>query len=635
MNSHRSSGRLAAQIGAWLVAAVVLAAAVGSAQAETDPLAAPASPQGSTSAPEADSVAAAAASGRTRVERAWFGAGADLGARASALRLEALAMGADDMEGASRALIAPGAGDPSSALSRSLTAVNLSPDLPSARMVAARALWNEGERVQALEQVVAGLWAIPHHVEASLWLVSSLLTMLVTVMVCGSLAFIVLAGLRVFSHAAHDLGDLVAHSLPSFAGAALLGSLLLIPLIFGEGLFGMILVLLCLGVAYGDARHRMALTLAGVLVVIGMYPLVQVAGRALDAIQADPVATAALMVVRDSASEADVEVLRRVEDEDTLAAHALALRARRVGDEEAAFQRYTALRERNPRDAVVLANLGNLHFRRGDVETAVGFYEKAALLEDSPRLLFNLSQAYARLFRMEEFEKALQLAQSTGADEVAELSRLGDPDFVADLPMPLGDLGMRLVQASRGDAFAAVVSAPIAPGRLGESWLHAAGALVVAALLGSLLSGRYERSSRCRRCGVRICARCDGTVWNSDTCDGCHLLFHRPEATDASLRMARLTALRNRETRVGRLSLLASLLIPGMGGLLARRPDLAFVGLLFAAWAAVTFAWRGGVVPDPLAVGAAGPLAFILTGVFCLAGYLVVVTWGWLIRRSL
>jgi tetratricopeptide (TPR) repeat protein len=574
---------------------------------------------------------------RTEVERAWFGAGSDLGARAAALRLESLAMGADSMEAASRALIAPDptARDEGSALGRALMAVELSPRLPSARMVLARLYWEEGEYVHALEQVVAGLWAIPHHVEATFWLVSSLLSMLVAVMVCGSLAFIALAGARVFSYAAHDLGDVIARGLPSFAGAALLGSLLLVPIILGEGLFGLILMLLVLGVAYGDARHRMALILAGALVVIGMYPLVEVAGRALDAIDADPVATAALMVARDSASEAELEILREVQDEEALAAHALAVRARRIGDEQQAFDRYTALRERLPRDPVVLANLGNLYFRRGEIETAVGLYEKSAQLEDSPRLLFNLSQAYARLFRMEEFEKALQLAQSTGAEEVAELSGLGDPDFVADLPMPLAEPRLRLAQASRGDRFRTVLSSPIAPGRLGADWAHAAGALAAATLLGSLISGRYERSGRCRRCGVRICTRCDGTVWSNDTCDGCHLLFHRPESTDASLRMARLTALRARELRIGRISLLASLLVPGMGGLLARRPDLAFVGLLFAAWAAVTFAWRGGVVPDPHSVGAAGPLAFVLTGALALTGYLVVVTWGWLIRRSL
>lgn len=633
MSSRRSCARPAPANGAWLALLVALATASAPAWAAVEPDAR--SPKGA-SAPAAAGIPSGVPV-RTEIERAWFGGGEDLGGRASALRLEALELGADSMEAASRALIAPAAAsrDSGSALGRALMAVRLSPDLPAARMELARIHWEEGARVKAFEQVLAALWAIPRHVEATLWLVSSLFTMLVLVMVCGSLAFIVLAGLRVFSNAAHDLGDVIARGLPSFAGAALLGALLLVPVLLGEGLFGVICLMLLVAVAYGDARHRMALFLACVLTLIGMYPLVQVAGRSLDAIGADPVASAALMVARDSAGEADLEVLRRAEAEDALAAHALALRARRTGDEAQAFERYTALRERLPEDAVVLANLGNLHFRRGEIEAAVRLYEQAALHRDSPRLLFNLSQAYARLFRMEEFEKAMQLAQSTGADEVDELSGLGDPDFVADLPLPMLDLRLRQARASRGDAFATVLSSAIAPGRLGTSWMHAAGAFAAAVLLGSLLAGRIDRSSRCRRCGVRICARCDGTVWNSDTCDGCHLLFHRPEATDAALRMARLTALRRRESRIGQLSLVASVLVPGMSGLLARRPDLAFVGLLFAAWAAVAFVWHDGVVPDPHAVGAAGPLAFVLTGSLALAGYLVVVTWGWLIRRSL
>jgi len=585
----------------------------------------------SDSAPQADP------SWRSDLERAWFGGGRDLGSRASGLRMRALDLGADDLEAASRALIAPGAEsiDPGGALVRARAAVRLTPDLPTAHMALAREQWDEGQRAPALQQVVAGLSAIPRHVEASLWLVSSLLAMLATVMVCGSVAFVVLSALRVFSHAAHDVGDLLSHDLPSFAGAALLGSLLMVPLVAGEGVFGAVLALLALGAAYGNSRQRMALLLAGLLMVVGMYPVVQVAGRALDALDADPVATAVLQVTRDMASPAEIERLQAEESDDVLAAHALAIHARRTGRDEEAFERYTALRERLPRDPVVLANLGNLYFRQGDLATAVDLYQRASQLDASPRLLFNLSQAYARLFRMDEFEKTLQLAQRTDSEQVEELSRRGDPDFVADLPLPLSEVRMRLVSASRGERFGRALSGKIAPGWLGSSWMHAAGGLLAAMLLGALAGGRYDHSSRCARCGVRICARCDGTVWNSDTCEGCHVLFHRPEATDAALRMARLTALRTREVRIARLSLLASLFVPGVSGLLARRPDLAFVGLLFAAWAAVAVVWRHGVVPDPLAVGAAGPLTFALTGAIAFSGYLVVVVWSWLIRRSL
>jgi hypothetical protein len=59
------------------------------------------------------------------------------------------------------------------------------------------------------------------------------------------------------------------------------------------------------------------------------------------------------------------------------------------------------------------------------------------------------------------------------------------------------------------------------------------------------------------------------------------------------------------------------------------------MGLLFFSWTVVLLMWHQGVVPDPLAVGSAGPLAFFLVGVAAMLGYLVVVAAGLAVRRSL
>ena len=71
-------------------------------------------------------------------------------------------------------------------------------------------------------------------------------------------------------------------------------------------------------------------------------------------------------------------------------------------------------------------------------------------------------------------------------------------------------------------------------------------------LAESALAARFELAGSCHRCGVRVCARCDGTVWDSRTCDNCHRLFHNPEITDPALRAARLEELRVRESRIDR-----------------------------------------------------------------------------------
>ncbi|MCZ6464860.1 MAG: hypothetical protein O7A09_11040 [Proteobacteria bacterium] len=569
---------------------------------------------------------------RSEVERAWFRGGADLGTRATRTRIRALELGMDNVEAAARALIAPGArGD---SLGRAMLAVRLAPDLPMAHIALAGAHWEHGERRPALEAVVDGLLAIPRHLEATVWLASSLLVMFAVALVAGSLYFGASVGVAAFSHAAHDLGDLLSRSMPAFARTALLGSLLLLPLLAGEGVLGLVVALFALGFTYGSPRHRVVLALSAVLVVIGMYPLARVAGTALSALDSDPLADAALSVVRGTETSEELERLVAAAPDDALAKHVLALKVRRLGLADAAHARYTVLHAENPRDPVVLTNLANLRFQRGDTAAATDLYERAAGLIDSPTLMFNLSQSYARSFRMEEFESAMQNAQRIGPEIVAELSRNGDPSFVADLAFPMDEIRGRLIKGARGSGFAEALRRPAAPGRLGQSWLATSLGFAAAAVLGLLASGRWRHASRCARCGARICARCDGTVWNSKTCDGCHRLFHRPETTDTALRMARLGELRDRESRLERVTLAASLLVPGVGGLLAKRPDLAFVSILFFAWAGVSLLWRDGVVPDPMAVGAAGPLAFLLMGGMALLGYLGVVGIAQLVRRS-
>lgn len=570
---------------------------------------------------------------RSEVERAWFTAGGDLADRAVHARTRALQLGAVNYEAASRALVAPATEGQD--LERIELAARLSPDLPLARMELGAAYFEDGQYLYALREVVAGVAAIPRNLEATAWLAASLLAMFAVVLTIGSLVFIVWVGISVFRHAAHDVGDLVSRQMPEFARAALLGCLLLVPVLMGEALMGVVAALFLLGFSYCEAGYRRALALAAVLLMLGAYPVTRLAGMALTALDSDPVAAAAHAVVRSTSSSADLEILRAAADDDWLAEVALALHERRAGDSDAARARYEQLLERFPTDPVVLATLSNMYFERGENERAIELGQRAAAVAPSATLLFNLSQVYARSFRMEEFESAMAQAQHLDAGVVAELSRAKAPDFVADPGFPVEPLRDRMIQAAGGDRFVDPVSRLLMPGRIGHGWKNTAATFAAAALLGLVLGGRWEHASTCQRCGRRICGRCDGTVWNSRICDGCHHLFHRPESTDPAMRMARLSALRAREGRIARLATAASVLLPGVGGLLARRPDLSFLGLFFFVWAVLLLLWHDGVVVDPLAVGAAGPLLFVTGAGVAVLAYLLVVTLGLVIRRKL
>ncbi|MCG8589346.1 MAG: hypothetical protein MJE66_08640 [Proteobacteria bacterium] len=570
---------------------------------------------------------------RSELERAWVEGGSEPAARAAAARKRGLELGFLSIETPARALLLENGSGPE--LSNGRLAVMLAPRLPLAHVALARTLWEEGEYTGAAFALWDALVAIPRNLEASLWLGGSLLAMFAAVVSGASLVFMVLTGLSVGRVAAHDLGDLVSRDMPEFARVALLGCLLLLPLWLGEGLLGFGLGLFAAGVAFGTASHRKALALAAVLLVLGLYPLARFAGSALLALETDAVALAALSVATDTESPAELSWLERFEDSDPLAQHALAVRARRKGDLEDATARYTRLAEVRPDDAVVLNNMANLRFLSGDVNGAIDLYERAQVQAVSPVLLFNLSQAYGRAIRVEDLRATLERAQAASPALLGELSRPGDANLVADLPIPPRRLRQRFLSADTGEVFAHALRAPVAPGWLGRGWPYAAGAFAGVFVLMVAVSGRWRHSGTCMRCGTRLCARCHGTVWSGHMCDGCHRLFQRAETTNAKMRMTRLKELRVRERRRNQIGDLLSFAVPGTAGLLARRPDLAYVAIVLCGWVLVSAVWRHGVVPDPLTLGVAGSLAFLLTSAVAAVGYTIVLAVSLAARRNL
>ena len=108
-------------------------------------------------------------------------------------------------------------------------------------------------------------------------------------------------------------------------------------------------------------------------------------------------------------------------------------------------------------------------------------------------------------------------------------------------------------------------------------------------------------------------------------CRGCQKLFQQSDTTDRELRLARLAALRMRDERLERRATIASILIPGVAGLLAKRPIGCLMGSVFAMVAILSLYWRNGVVPDPLIAGGAGPLASLCIALVAAFAYVVVV----------
>lgn len=570
---------------------------------------------------------------RDRVIQAWQSAPPTPQARTAALRRLRLEYGLGDLR--APAQVVRSAMPPEDAAIGTTLARELAPGMPALQWAHVVDLWRGREAGAAVKAFGEMVWEMGHQLESQLWLIGNGMLLMWIVALASAAAFVALVGLKAVPHAAHDLGDLLAGGMPAFARHALFASVLLLPLWLGEGLAGVALVLFAVAFLYGAPRERSVLVMAAIALVVALHPLAQWASVAATVVDRDPVARSALAVTRGTAARADVERLEAAFGEDVIAAHAVAYRARRFGMDEVAKERLEALAERFPVDPVVLANRANIEMRAGRTKAAIGHYEHAAVQLESPELLFDLSQAYASVLRMDESESTLAHAQRIGDDEVAALSSLSDPQLVADLAFPIDVLAQRLrTLGLAGGSPPVYLTRTLAPGRLGEDVWTAAIGFALAAVFGVMLSARFDRSSLCARCGHRNCTRCDGAVWTNDLCEDCHHLFKNPEATDPKLRMARMQVLARRESVVNALVDLGSVAVPGVAGLSMRRPDLALLGIALFVWLMAWRQWPAGVLVDPSWLGALAPICFAVLGSAALLGYAAIVVAGLVARRN-
>jgi len=641
-----SASRAALRLAAALV--LVHAALAGSGTAAdgtppgttAEPAASPeldsAGSQWGEDAPVADTAARVASVRPGAIEAAWRTPAATIDARVSATRRAALGVGVWNLDPAARATARGAGGGDVDPASRARAAVRLAPDLPAPRMDLAQAIWlHEDSPISAVRAVGGALRAASRHLEASLWIVGCGLFVLAVALVGGGALSILTASGFALPHASHDLGDLVSSKMPGFARFGFIAALLLLPLVLGEGALGLALVLFGIAVVYGSSRHRFAMTLAAAALIAGAFPAAHYAGAVIAAFPTDPVAESAYAIAGGSALPLH---LARLEgrSEDPLTARALARQARRSGNLGIADARYQKLREEAPTDYVVANNAANVRLGLGHMETALEIYDEAVTLNESPVVLYNLAQAYGRAFQVENLAVTLERAQALDGTLLAELTELQGADpvgFVVDLPLQTRPMWRRVEARAGGDRIGAELRAPIAPGWLGRDLRFAGGAFASVGFLGLLLGGRFRHSSWCPRCGRRVCQRCDPEQSGGELCSACTRLFYQPETTDRAMRLERVNALRQRERRVERMAWASSLALPGVAGLLANRPLRSLLACLAFALCVSALVWRDGVVPDPLVLGAAGPVFFVAVAALSAMTYAVLVALSLATRR--
>jgi len=571
----------------------------------------------------------------TEVDQVWLTPGLGILERVRRTRAAARELGVAGFDAAARALLADD--DAGAPLLRAQSAVDLAPTLPLAWAALAKARWRqESDAPGAARALFSALRHLDRHLEASLWWRATALHGLALALFFGALAYLAVASLLVAPRAAHDLGDRIVPGAPEFARALLLGALVLLPAALGEGLAGVGLGLFGVAFACGRGRAKLVHLGAAAVLWLALQPVLRQAGAAMAGLGADPVVAAAWAVETEAASVGELSRLERVADHDPIAERALAVRARRTGNLAEADERYARLLAQGAADAVVENNAANVRLALGDTAGAIALYEHALGRETSAALLFNLSNAQGAAIHPDQQESTLIRAQAIDAEMVGELTDLGGArlGLVVDLPIPVGLLRQRLAASDAGEGVAADLRAELAPGRLGHGPLHLPIALGAVAILAGLLAGRGEPTHWCPSCGVRRCPRCDGSAGERSLCEACTRLLKRPETADPSLRAERIAELRSREKWRERGARVVGTLVPGAAGLLARRPLSGLLGAIVLCAAIIAAGVGRDVVPDPLAVGVTGRLAFSIAAALLFLSHVGVSMWALSHRRD-
>jgi tetratricopeptide (TPR) repeat protein len=359
---------------------------------------------------------------------------------------------------------------------------------------------------------------------------------------------------------------------------------LLLPAVLGEGLVGVALAAAVLVVAQTGWQGRFAVIAAGGLLVVGIYPLLDRTGEAIDALASDGFARSVWTVEHGLPLPAELARLSGKPDQ-RIVRSALAVRARREGRREEAVAAYAALGP-GP-EARNLNNAASLALAAGRNDDAITLLEAAARQTDIALVRVNLAQAYGAAVRLEQQELALAEAQSLDERGVRDLSRALNGAPIAttlDLPIGFSELAPALVDPAEASAITGGLRERVAPGWLGSGAGMAAAGWILSLGLGLLVGHRFGDSSG-----------------STDYYAGMARLL-KEGGVDAAERADRLVALREQQDRIDRVQRILAWLLPGAGGWLGGFPLLGLMACLALAGACALLVVAP--LPDPHAIGA-------------------------------
>ncbi len=492
-------------------------------------------------------------------------------------------------------------------------AVEMAPDFAGAHL-ARTSLWFS-ESPFEVGRVFGGLWdaaeaSYRDPLAANRFMVNLVTGLLLGLGLAGAIFIVVhfLRYLRLYLHDFHHLFPQgVAHLQTAFLGVLVL----LIPILFRLGLLSVLVLWALIAWIYQEKWERVVSFLVVVFFALAPFALKWVVARMAvpDSVVAD-----ISEVTWGPAGPGSVNRLKshlKQEPENHVVLATLGGLYKRTGNLELAGELLGRALKLRPNSAVLLNNLGNLRFLGGDLKGAIGFYDRA--IRARPDLAvpyYNLSKAYYHSLDLNKGKQhrthALRL-DPEGIQKVNRLAKSRRANYVvADLAIPRDWVTIQNARHDGKMTERATEKLWLAWGGAGStnSFPFVGTGVIILFGLILLLRRKVYFSSGCVRCGRPVCRRCSSELRDDTVCSQCfHAFVHREQGIDAKSRISKEIQIRQYRRRREGVARGINFLLPGVGQLIKGRPLLGALFLTVFCLVIVQVLLGHGVMRDATALG--------------------------------
>jgi tetratricopeptide (TPR) repeat protein len=272
-------------------------------------------------------------------------------------------------------------------------------------------------------------------------------------------------------------------------------------------------------------------------------------------------------------------------------AFSYALALKREGKYTEAAEVYKWLLQRRP-DPRVYVNLGNSYVGMRDLDSAKGYYLKAAEIAPLPSAYYNQSQVARELLDFqrgnEYFKQALDVNREAVANYRAIYSRHPNR-IVVDETLGFSEL-WRFAWGHSAEIStfgASVLPAPVL----------SVAAIFLLFLHFYMLRSVTDKAYRCKRCSGIFCPGCEKRITWGNMCHACYASLIKLDELDVKERVARLLSIHQHQKKRRTVMKLLSFLLPGISQIYAGRVLTGFLFLwpfLFFLFLPVTNAFCAG-----------------------------------------